>query len=56
MNYITLKQFAELSNQLKLNVTILESKLEACGIKIQKSQPTGFRNKNRNRCILELYR
>lgn len=56
MNTINLKALARLSTELNMHVGILESKLESCGITIQKTEPCGFRSSIRKRRhVLELY-
>ena len=57
MNTINLKALAALANELNMHVGLLELKLQACNITIQKTEPCGFRSnlKNRRRCFLELY-
>ncbi len=55
MNTINLKALAALATELNMHVGILESKLEACNIKIQKTEPCGFRSNNRHRHVLSLY-
>ena len=57
MNTINLKALASLAHELNMHVGLLELKLQACNITIQKTEPCGFRSnlKNRRRCFLELY-
>jgi hypothetical protein len=56
-NYITLKQFVKLVDILKISVTLLESKLEECSIKVQKAEPVKFHSdySNKRRHMLSLY-
>jgi hypothetical protein len=54
INTINLKALASLSNELKINVDILELKLNESGITIQYNEPCRFRS-NRRRHVLELY-
>lgn len=55
INIINLKALASLAAELNTHVGILELKLQACGITIQKTEPCGFRSNNRHRHILSLY-
>lgn len=55
MNTINLKALASLATELNMHVSILELKLKACGITIQKTEPCGFHSSNRRRHVLSLY-
>ena len=57
MNTINLKALAALANELNMHVGILELKLQACNITIQKTEQCGFRSCNRRdrRHVLSLY-
>lgn len=54
INTINLKALASLSNELKINVDILELKLNESGIAVQYNEPCGFKS-SRRRHILSLY-
>lgn len=54
MNIINLKALASLASELNMHVGILELKLQACGITIQKTEPCGFRS-SRRKHVLSLY-
>lgn len=55
-NYITLKQFIELADILKMNITLLEYKLKECSIQVQKVEPIKFHSSyTKRRHILSLY-
>ena len=55
MNTINLKALASLAHELNMHVGLLELKLQACNITIQKTEPCGFYSKNRHRHVLSLY-
>ena len=56
MNTINLKALASLARELNMHVGILELKLQACNITIQKTEPCGFRiNRRERRHVLSLY-
>ena len=54
MNYLTIKQLAELAIELNIHVGLLEIKLKSCNIMIKTTESSGFRSSRRN--ILSLYR
>lgn len=47
INTINLKALASLANELNIHVGILELKLQACGITIQKTDSCGFKSSRR---------
>ena len=56
MNTINLKALAALATELNMHVGILELKLQACNITIQKTETCGFRiNRRERRHVLSLY-
>lgn len=55
-NTINIKALASLAHELNMHVGILELKLKACDITIQKTEPCGFRtNRRERRHVLSLY-
>ena len=54
MNTINLKALASLANELNMHVGLLELKLQACNITIQKVESCCFKS-NRRKHILSLY-
>ena len=57
MNTINLKALASLANELNMHVGLLELKLQACDIKIIKSESCDFRSniRGQHRHVLSLY-
>ena len=57
MNTINLKALASLAHELNMHVGLLELKLQACNITIQKTEPCSFRSniRGQRKHILSLY-